>query len=118
MFDRSNGELAAVTRQLHDLWFEVAEFRSDRVRGTVLVPILAAHQPRPSAEFRDRWLRIGRVQEMKLEESERVGRYDFGEFRYSPRAALLELRTGIPLTFELSVSRLDMAVLDSPEPDP
>lgn len=118
MSDRSEGELAAVTRQLHDLWFEVAEVRFDRVSGTVLVPFLAAHQPRPSAEFRDRWLRIGRVQEMKLEESEGVGRYDFNEFRYSPRAALLELRTGIPLTFKLSVSRLDLSVLDSPEPNP
>jgi hypothetical protein len=111
---QTEADLEVITRQLHDLWFDVSEVRFDRAHGTVTIPFLSHHQPRASAAFRDRWLCIGRVEHLQLEESEGIGRYDFNKFRFAPETGVLRLSTGVPLTLEINVAELDVSVRSFP----
>lgn len=102
--------LDAITRQLHDHWFEVAEVESDPTAGTVTIPFLARNQPRPGPAWVDRVLCIGSVRRLRLEDSEHIGKYDFNELRYAPETGVLRVTTGVPLTLEVTVGTLDVAV--------
>lgn len=108
-------ELDVITHQIHDLWFEVSEVHFDRAAGTLTIPFVARNQPRATAGFEDRWLCIRGVRSVRLEETEGVGRYDFNEFRFAPETGILQLATGIPLRFDVSVTELDISVQSSEE---
>lgn len=112
---RAAGELDRLLRLLHDRWFDVADVKFDRAAGTVTVPFLVASEPKPGAGMRDCWLRIRHVTHMELQESEGVGRYDLNDFWFESEAGRLQIRTGIPLRFELKVNALELEVLDSRE---
>lgn len=108
-------ELDVITRQIHDLWFEISEVHFDDASGTLTIPFLARNQPRATAGFEDRWLCIRGVRSLRLEETEGVGRYDFNEFRFSPATGILQLATGIPLEFDVSVMGLEISLRSSEE---
>jgi len=105
-----SGDLAAVNRTLHDRWFDVSEVRHDQRRALVSIPFRRRRQPKAAAGTEDTWLHIGRVDSLRLEDTQRIDRYDFNELQFMPDVGILRVATGIPMVFEMKVSGIDVAV--------
>lgn len=95
--DPSN--LGLVIDAVHDRWFDIDDVQFDAARRCVRIPI----EP-------DWLLEIANVDSLDLEDSERVGKYDLNEIVFSKQRGTLIVTTGIPLTFRMGVSGLDVAL--------
>lgn len=114
----STTELNNINDVIHDHWFDIEDVHFDRGRGRLRIRFEA---PQPNLENRsDRKpnppsplsLVIDGVGDVKLIETEHVGRYDFNVLRYDAEEGALTVDTGIPLKFQLNVSRLDVSIRD------
>jgi hypothetical protein len=107
----SIAELRVITSKLHDLWFDVTNVDYDAQRGIVSVRFLPDHQSDRIAQGdMVRELEIRCAKELRLTESEGIGRYDVNELQYLPNARTVSVATGIPLTFDVLVTDLDVAL--------
>lgn len=89
---------------IHDEWFAVTDVHHDREQRRVRIPFTRARAS-------DVWiLEIMNVDSFVVQESEGIGRYDFNKLAYAPDTGRLTVKTGIPLTAELTVSHLDVSV--------
>lgn len=118
-------DLEAVTRLIHDHWFEVADTSFDSARRALRVKF---RRPSETGErtirrvlfFRrvrvpvtEWWLEIRNVESHTIRETERIGRYDFNELQFSEPDRTLTVKTGVPLDFRVVVGELDIAVGDT-----
>ena len=92
-------KLGLITDVVHDLWFDVTKVVFDATSRRVRVPI----EP-------DWVLEVAKVDSCDLQESEGVGLYDINELLFSRDPRTLKITTGIPLTFRIGVSQLDVAL--------
>ena len=113
-------QVAAVNEAIHDYWFDVDRITFDASASTLSLPF-----PRPPAGAVDKHvfvsrkhdegnvesvLRIKRVRRWRIEDTNKVGYYDFNELRYDPGKKVIRITTGIPILIEIEVERLEVAV--------
>lgn len=115
-------QLEDVTSEIHDCWFDVDSIQYDRESGRVRIPFALSgkkslagslvSKPSVGAQSARRVLEIRNVEELQLDDVEKVGSYDFNKLTYLPEARTLVVLTGIPLRLEARVVRIDVAILD------
>lgn len=102
--------LEAINDELHDRWFDVTDIEFSQLHGQVRVRFRRSIKGNNS----DIQLEIAGVDDFVLEESEGVGVYDFNRLALSARTGALRVETGIPLRFEMHVSRLAVRLRSEP----
>lgn len=102
-------QLDSVTHAVHEWWFEpraVTELPGAELQIPLTIATgLAELAPR-------RWLRIRRVKGHRLDASPQIPAYDIDRLLYHPAKSQLQIRTGIPLVFEVDVDGLDVDVIE------
>lgn len=104
-------DMALITDAIHDRWFD-----PDRI---------VFHQQQSALEFpftRRRWradppevaccLRIDHVESYEIDDSERVGGYDFNKLVYDSEKREIRVLTGVPIDIRVKVKRLGVRVCD------
>lgn len=106
--------LDAINKAVHDRWFKVDDVKLDASRNTLSVPFGDSRSAtrKPGGATISHYLEIGYVERYTLEETEGVGSYDFNEIRFVQPTQTVTITTGIPLTFEIVVKKLDVRVLN------
>lgn len=114
--------LKKVTDLIHDHWFCVDDvvfderrrvlsikFQRASLEGEVVAKYLLLLRRRrfPVTEW---YLRLGRVNGYRLEDSQAIQRYDFNEVKYDRERRIVTILTGIPMVFELTVEELDLTL--------
>lgn len=109
----------AVNDIIHDCWFAVEEISFDALASRLTIPFeyetCAAtsrellRQAR-SVERRPGILQFDNVLSYVLEDTERVGRYDFNRIQYRSDQRVVEVITNIPLRLAIQVGTFHVAV--------
>jgi hypothetical protein len=116
-------ELPCIVDALHDHWFDIDEIASDPVAHTLQIPF--------ESEVQKSWFSFGRppkapvkylltvrnVQQYQINDTQKIGRYDFNELLYDSDKGMIRVTTGIPLDFVIFVSNVDMSICYRSEPD-
>lgn len=105
-------QLDSVSDAVREWWFEpraVAELPGAELQ----IPLSIATGLAELAPMR--WLRIRRVKAHRVNASPQIPAYDIDRLLYQPAKSQIEIRTGIPLVFEVDVEGLDVDVV---EPSP
>lgn len=97
--------VAEITGLVHDWWFDAGAVRHDRSRRTVTIGVARLQSGVQTPAL---WIVVYDVEQYHLRESVNVGHYDLNELRYDAASRTLNIVTGIPLEFEIRVSRLDV----------
>jgi hypothetical protein len=114
--------LGRVDDLIHDRWFDVDAVAFDADRRVVTIPFDRPDETR--AEVVADWkvahrLSVPRVRhrlsiheavDMRLSDTERIGRYDFDRLTYDAEAGTVAVRTNIPLELVVKVERLNVSV--------
>jgi hypothetical protein len=115
-------ELARVTDLIHDCWFDAdkIDFRPEQAlltipfvlpvpeRGAILINLGALSKIR--VPYVQSFVEIHNAAGYRLIDDNRIGRYDFNEIRYLEDRCLVTVMTGIPITLEVEVTSLEVAV--------
>ncbi len=116
-------DLTRINEVIHDYWFDL-----DDVTFNEAVAILEIRFSRPSVEahtpargwsllrrieipYVESFLRIHHVQRWALEDTQRIGSYDFNELRFDVTNHRIQVTTGVPLYLSANVERLEVSVL-------
>lgn len=115
-------KLAPLLDLVHDRWFEAAAVTFDPQSGELRIPFL--FEVSEDARVLRDWivvrrleapvvaavLRIGWVVSYRVEDDEKVGKYDINTIEYDPRASRVRITTGIPMQLEANVERFAVSV--------
>jgi hypothetical protein len=105
-------QLDAVSQSVREWWFEPRAI-TEQPGGELQIPLSIASGLEELVPTR--WLRIRRVKAHRVKASPQVPAYDIDALLYQPAKSQLQIRTGIPLDFEVDVDGLDVDVV---EPSP
>jgi hypothetical protein len=105
-------QLDSVSQRVREWWFEPHAI-TEQPAGELQIPLSIASGMEELVPTR--WLRIRRVTAHRVKASPQVPAYDIYELLYQPAKSQLQIRTGIPLDFEVDVEALDVDVV---EPSP
>lgn len=116
-------ELNRINELIHDYWFDLEDVTFDEATSAVQIRFLRPRLGpaekssgwslfrRVDVDYVGSFLRIAQVRSWALEDTERIGSYDFNELRYDQAAHRIQIATGIPLGFHVDVEALDVSVL-------
>ena len=93
---QSARELASIIDRLHDRWFDLDDIRFDKPSATVTIPF---SQDRVQLVIHD-------ANDLRVDDSENIGTYDFNTITYEPEYRRLSVLTGVPLKLEIEVDTL------------
>ncbi len=110
----------AVTDIIHDCWFAVDNISFDASRSRLDIPF----EYEPPAAVKRALLRQGGIERLcrrgllsfenvlsyVLEDTEKVGRYDFNRIQYSPTEGVIKVITNIPLLLAVYVASVEVTV--------
>lgn len=116
-------DLSRINEVIHDYWFDLDDVTFDEATS-----ILEIRFPRPSVKnavpssgwsllrrvevpYVESFLRIHHVQGWALEDTERIGSYDFNELRFDEGKQRIQITTGVPLKLSAHVERFEVSVL-------
>jgi hypothetical protein len=105
-------ELDSVSTHVREWWFEPPAI-TELPGGELRIPLTVATGLEVLVPMR--WLRIRHVRSHRIVPSPDVPAYDIDRLVYQPAKHQLQIRTGIPLDFEIDVESLDVDVV---EPSP
>jgi hypothetical protein len=111
--DESN--LGLINDLIHDTWFDVDAIALNTRDNTVVIPIrtrkerVSGKAASNQQELALNCLQIHNVIELEIEDTERVGIYDFNELVFEPHSKLVTITTGVPLHLRIKVSDLDIS---------
>ncbi len=115
-------DLDEITDAIHDRWFDVEQidfdrdarilrvFFSDDAEPSLVRSLLS--KPHADKKARPRVLEIHNVDSYRIQDTERVGAYDFNKLRYAPGTGTVSVETGVPLEMVVTVSDLEVVVRD------
>jgi len=124
---QSSEEIGKLNRLIHDCFFSAEKIVYNKEESTLVIPYkreaVERGEPAGRALFLKKqrvpviacFLRIHRVRNYILEDTERVGEYDFNEVEYEPGNGSLVITTGIPLKLEAEVEGIDIEVEETDE---
>lgn len=92
--------LDSITDAVHDCWFDLD---SVKLTGGVL------EIPFQRKSLTVGMLRIHEVESVEIEDTERVGKYDFNRVHFDSSTRQVTITTGIPLEFRVRVRRLEIS---------
>jgi hypothetical protein len=104
--------LGQINDALHDRWFDVEDVEFNKPARHVRLRF----RDSAKAALNNLILDIGNVDELLLTETEGIGVYDFNRLTFLAPSGTLRVKTGVPLRFEMRVSRVDVTVRDATEP--
>jgi hypothetical protein len=93
-------QLDAVSENVHEWWFEPHAI-TEEPGGELQIPLTIATGLEELAPTR--WLRIRRVKAHRVKASAQVPAYDIDSLVYRSAKSQLQVKTGIPLDFEIDV---------------
>ena len=110
---------------IHDAWFDVSniEFNSN----TSVLSIEFARQLKENATVVEKnwmmkrlevplvqcFLNIFQVESYKIDDTERVGSYDFTTLKYNPDQRCISIITGTPIGIEIKVREFEVSVVET-----
>ncbi|HSL82622.1 MAG TPA: hypothetical protein VLF66_07580, partial [Thermoanaerobaculia bacterium] len=113
-------ELSRINELIHDHWFDLDDVTFDEATSTLEIrfsrPALEAGAPasgwalfrRVDVPYVASFLRIQHVRSWALEDTERIGSYDFNELRFDEGKLRIKITTGVPLSLSADVERLEV----------
>ncbi|HWO89894.1 MAG TPA: hypothetical protein VNL98_12185 [Gemmatimonadales bacterium] len=108
--------LGAINDLIHDRWFEINRAVFDENTSTVRIPFdptvrstASAATVTPEATL---LLEVRRARFLNVQDSERVGRYDFDRIEWDRKTNVVLIRTGVPVSIRVEADDVDVAVLD------
>lgn len=120
-------DLARISDDLHDEWFDLDRVSHDldrselrvtiypgRVRGRIIQRVRPPSDddlPEPLGE-----LVVRSVVGVDITDRAEIGWYDFGGLDYDPDANRLTLRSNFPMEISMTVTSLDLELIRSPKP--
>lgn len=119
---KESRNLRQVVDIIHDCWFELKAVQHDTTARTVSIGFNLENREKSKTlknyfllrkiqiPYFECYLRISNVESLLLDDTENVESYDFNTLRFDPSLKKLNIKTGIPLTFEMTVSELDVSV--------
>ncbi len=119
---RNEEDLQDVINAIHDCWFDLSEVAIDSLKSTLMIRFVkpAPELGRPISQGRvlstiefpclESFLRINEVLRCSINDTERVGLYDFNELKFDRTTNRLAITTGVPISFFIEVRRLDVSV--------
>lgn len=108
--------LSVIADLIHDRWFDIAGVVLDEATRTLRIPFdpiaRALASSAQLAPERSQVLEIRRARALQVDDTERVGRYDFDALEWNRETHTVTVRTGVPVTIRVEVDELDVAVLE------
>lgn len=115
-------ELRRINEIIHDYWFDLDDVMFDEPASMLEIrfsrPSLRTDLPasrwlllrRVEVPYVESFLRIHHARGWALEDTERIGSYDFNELRFDERKQRIQITTGVPLSLSVDVARLEVSV--------
>lgn len=116
-------DLSRINQVIHDHWFDLDDVTFNEASSTLELrftrpPAEAEAQAsvwsllrRVEVPYVESFLRIHHVRRWALEDTERIGSYDFNELRFDEGKQRIQITTGVPLNLSADVERLEVSVL-------
>lgn len=116
-------ELRRINEIIHDYWFDLDDVTFDEATSMLEIrfsrPSVRTDSPasrwwllrRVEVPYVESFLRIHHVRSWALQDTERIGSYDFNELRFDEGKQRIQITTGVPLSLAVDVARLEVSVL-------
>lgn len=123
----ASDELGIITDFVHDCWFDLDSVKHDQNLGTITVTfkkLIVIPQTRLNkwSFFKRRKtieryfnLEVAHTKEYEINDTEKVGMYDFIEVKYNKDEKEVVILTGIPLDFHVRVEQFKISINSLPE---
>jgi hypothetical protein len=110
-------ELKTIVDVIHDWWFDLDKIRFDPDTSTLSIPFSEQidddHKTESKNTKENLLLQIKHVQKYQINDTEKIGTYDFNEIEYDEDKNRLNITTGVPLGFEIYISGFEIIVSNS-----
>jgi hypothetical protein len=116
-------DLSRINEVIHDYWFDLDDVTFDEAASMLVIrfsrPLVKTDAPasgwsllrRVEVPYVESFLRLHHVRGWALEDTERIGSYDFNELRFDEGKQRIQITTGVPLNLSADVERLEVSVL-------
>lgn len=120
---RKNQDLSRINEVIHDYWFDLDDVTFDDATSMLEIrfsrPSVKNDAPasgwsllrRVKVPYVESFLRIHQVRGWALEDTERIGSYDFNELRFDEGKQQIQITTGVPLGLHADVEGLEVSVV-------
>ena len=107
---------------IHDCWFDADGIRFEAATSTLSIKFRrestdsSRHIPvkgflkKVKIPMMEYVLKIHHVKDYAIDDTEKVGLYDFDELEYDPKLKLVRITGGVPIKIEISVDALEVSV--------
>ena len=107
---------------IHDCWFDLDNLSVDNETKTLSINFKKEVYPqkplswknifRPKTEPKiENWvLKVNGVQDCVVDDTEKIGRYDFNNIEYNEDTKVLSIKTGVPLKIDLTVDSFNVVL--------
>ena len=98
-------EIIKITDAIHDCWFDLNEIQFDKDKSILLIPYEVKKKEGPlktPKESKTNYLlQIKNVKDYKINDTEKIGSYDFNKIEYYEDKNQIIITTGVPLGFTI-----------------
>lgn len=118
-----SSQLGRINAVIHDYWFDLDDVTFNEAKSTLQIrfvrpwPEAEAESPRWSlfrrvnVPYVESFLRVHHVRSWILEDTQRIGSYDFNELRFDEAKKRIRVSTGVPLGLYADIERLEVSVV-------
>lgn len=116
-------DLSRINEVIHDYWFDLDDITFDDATSTLEIRFSRPSSKTDAAAsgwsllrrvevpYVESFLRLHHVWRWALEDTQRIGSYDFNVLRFDEGKQRIEVTTGVPLDLSADVERLEVSVL-------